>query len=119
MPDLTIPPLLKWAGGIAVLLTAIATTWVQFGGAVPLTENSHVIRQSVEFDVVHDLEIYRINEQIKNGRIARLESSIESDGFLLGQYDRPDLTEGERFQKARLDRRIEKHKRELDRLDKK
>lgn len=93
-------------------LTAIGVDW-------PLTENSPLIQQSVEFDVVHDLEIARINAEIHQANTARLEGSIESDGFLLTQFDRPDLTPGERFEKARLIRRIEKHKRELDRLDKK
>lgn len=119
MPDIPLPPALKWLAGVAGFLVIIAGAWVQFGGGVPLTKHSPVIQQSVEFDKVHDLEIYRINEDIRNGRIARYENSIESDGFLLGQYDKPGLTEGERFQQARLVRRIEKHKRELDRLDKK
>lgn len=119
MPDIPLPPVLKWIGGVAVLLTAIATAWVQFGGAIPLTEHSPVIQQSVEFDVVHDLEIARINAEILQAHTARLEGSIESDGFLLTQFDRPNLTEGDRFNRDRLVRRIEKHKRELDRLDKK
>lgn len=98
--------------GIVALLTMIGVDW-------PLTEKSPIIQQSIEFDQIQELEVARINAEIKRAEYARLEGSIESDEFLMGQYDKPDLTEGERIQKNRLLRRIARHRREQDRLDKK
>ena len=126
MPDFKIPPVLKWIGGIAALLTASAGAWVTFGGGVPITKHSPVVEALHEVDreyrdrfQIQELEVSVFNAELRRIETSRLENSIESDGFVVSQFDRPDLTEGERFERDRLKRRIEKHKRELDRLDKK
>lgn len=116
--------------GSLVVLAAGASTliafWSDIGGPVPLTKHSPVVEALHEVDreyrdrfQIQELDVAVANAEIRRIETARLEGSIESDGYILGQFDRPDLTEGERFEKSRLIRRIEKHKRELDRLDKK
>lgn len=116
-------------GGIVAVVSGLLVFiafWDKIGGPVPLTKHSPTVTDLQDTDrdykgafQLQELEIMRINAEILQAQTARLESSIESDEFLMGQYKRPNLSEGDQIQKDRLIRRIEKHKRELDRLDKK
>ena len=113
-------------GSVATALIGIVSAWVMFGGAIPITKHSPVVEALHEVDrdygdkfQIQELEVEQFKAEIKRIDTTRIENSLESDGFLVTQYDRPNLTDGERFERDRLLRRIEKHKRELDRLDKK
>ena len=110
MPEFTVPPLLKWVGTVAGLLTATAIAWVQFGGAVPLTSQSTEIQKFTEDFEIHDLEIDVL--KAKQRKIIRkdLFDSIESTRFMLTQYEgRANLTEGDIKTKLMLETDILKY----------
>lgn len=117
MPDLKIPSGLKWAGGVAALLTAIATAWVQFGGGVPLTKDSTVITR-VKMDIgIQDMRMDTANVKIRSLEMDALTRAMESDSFQILQYgDKPTLTDFDRGQIVRLERKIKNSQARWDKL---
>lgn len=114
MPELTIPPLLKWVGGVAAALTAALTAWVQFGGAVPLTKNSTVLKEMVQFERIQELDIDILEVKQRQIRVKQLLDSVDSTNFILTQFEgRTNLTDGERYIKVSLEGDVQEYLREL------
>lgn len=102
---------------------AVVAALIMFGGVLgvdwPLTERSEIIQQGVQFDEIQDLEVMKLNAEIRKINMATLRSAIDSNRYILTQYDRPSLTAGDIREKVRLEGEIERFQMELAEWSKK
>ncbi len=85
----------------AALVTALGVLGAVLGVDWPLTENSPVIQQGVDFDEYHDLKMQEVEFNAKADRRRVVLLEMRSIKLLLTQWDdKPDMTPQDRQNKA-------------------
>ena len=104
---------------VAALVTALGVLGAVLGVDWPLTERSEIIQQGVQFDEIQELEVMKLNAEIKKINMDTLRNAIDGNRFILTQFDRPNLSPGDIREKVRLEGEIERFQMELEEWSKK
>ena len=85
----------------AAVVTALGVLGAVLGVDWPLTENSPVIQQSIEFDEYHDLKMRTVEIAARADRRRVVLIEMRSIRLLMTQWDdKPDMTPQDRENKA-------------------
>ena len=85
----------------AAVVTALGILGAALGVDWPLTENSPVIQQSIEFDEYHDLKMLELEMAGKENRQRVILGEMSRIRLYLTQYnDKPDMTPQDYAHKA-------------------